>query len=142
MAQRLRLRALSTEGETQGWVRCMNPSPNDDLFRETVLKLGYVTPSQLERVYVIQSKIREVGIDETIGELLVKKGILSVQNHTNVLQKMGLGASPIPGMTLLEKIGQGGMGSVYKAIQTSFNRIVAIKILSETGTKDLLYVDR
>lgn len=37
----------------------------------------------------------------------------------------------IPGFEILEKIGQGGMASVWKARQLSLDRIVAIKILSE-----------
>jgi serine/threonine-protein kinase len=36
---------------------------------------------------------------------------------------------PIPGYQLLEKIGQGSMGIVYKARQLSMNRLVAIKVL-------------
>src|SRR5262249_10783825 len=35
----------------------------------------------------------------------------------------------IPGYQLLEKLGQGSMGTVYKARQLSMNRLVAIKIL-------------
>lgn len=39
----------------------------------------------------------------------------------------------IPGFTLLEPLGQGGMGVVYRARQDSPNREVAIKILSAPG---------
>jgi serine/threonine-protein kinase len=35
----------------------------------------------------------------------------------------------IPGYQLLEKLGQGSMGTVYKARQMSMNRLVAIKVL-------------
>jgi serine/threonine-protein kinase len=36
---------------------------------------------------------------------------------------------PIPGYQLLEKLGTGSMGTVYKARQLSMNRLVAVKIL-------------
>lgn len=42
----------------------------------------------------------------------------------------------IGGCTLIQKLGQGGMGSVYKANQLSMDRIVALKILSPEFTKD------
>src|SRR5205814_7551192 len=35
----------------------------------------------------------------------------------------------IPGYQLLEKLGKGSMGTVYKARQLSMNRLVAVKIL-------------
>jgi eukaryotic-like serine/threonine-protein kinase len=61
---------------------------------------------------------------------LVAAGFLT----TNQAERAGkeldtLLGQQIPGYQLLEKLGQGAMGTVYKARQMSMNRLVAIKVL-------------
>ncbi|MCZ7647759.1 MAG: protein kinase [Planctomycetota bacterium] len=46
------------------------------------------------------------------------------------------------GYQLLEKLGQGGMGAVYKARQLSMDRIVAVKILPPKFSRDPQFVER
>src|SRR5262245_32846072 len=43
---------------------------------------------------------------------------------------------------LIERIGQGGMGAVYKAIQPSLNKTVAIKVLPDAAAADAQLVAR
>ena len=52
-------------------------------------------------------------------------------------RKQGYSLPEINGFSVLEKIGQGGMGEVYKARQISLSRDVAIKIVRYDKIKDL-----
>ncbi|MAG57014.1 MAG: hypothetical protein CMJ83_12030 [Planctomycetes bacterium] len=54
----------------------------------------------------------------------------------------GLVGKTIGGYRILERIGRGGMGTVYKANQTSLNRTIALKILSPKIAQDPAFVAR
>src|SRR6185503_5428663 len=114
----------------------------DQTFGQTAVAMGYVTEAQVAECVRIQAAVRQMGLDEHLGDILTKKGYLTPQHHSSILKKLGVHTSPIPGYTIQGKIGQGGMGIVYKANQTSVNRAVAIKILSGNATKDKTYVAR
>jgi serine/threonine-protein kinase len=70
-----------------------------------------------------------VGGDALLGRL-VKGGFLTVNQAQRARQEITLLMEErIPGYQLLEKLGQGSMGTVYKARQLSMNRLVAVKVL-------------
>ncbi len=61
---------------------------------------------------------------------LVDGGLLTRGQARRTLQKLStLVGEEIPGYEMLEQLGQGAMGTVYKARQLSMNRLVAIKML-------------
>jgi serine/threonine-protein kinase len=68
---------------------------------------------------------------EAFLKRLVKAGSLTLNQARRALQELPmLLEEQIPGYELSEKLGQGAMGTVYKARQISVNRLVAIKLLN------------
>jgi serine/threonine-protein kinase len=74
---------------------------------------------------------------------LVKAGFLSPSQAKRTGQELGsMLNQQIPGYELLQKLGQGAMGTVYKARQLSMNRLVAVKVLPPRVASDPEYLER
>ncbi len=66
----------------------------------------------------------------------------SCQTENSVPKDAAISMGTLGGYELQKKIGEGGMGAVYEAIQTRLARKVAVKVLSHRFTEDELFLGR
>jgi serine/threonine protein kinase len=96
----------------------------------------------VSRGLMTNEEVKKHAPDGTLGaEGYLKKlssvGLLTkAQAERAQLDLTLLVGQQIPGYVMLEKLGQGAMGVVYKALQTRLNRHVAIKLLKGKKTND------
>jgi serine/threonine-protein kinase len=115
------------------------------LILERAITEGLLTPEQaLELGRLRHARKDNRGYAPPVEELAVEKGYLTeAQAHRLRAEQEGFDVSrEIGGYKLLEKIGAGTMGTVFKAKQLSLDRVVAIKILSPHLTRKEDYVER
>src|SRR5262249_12697878 len=80
---------------------------------------------------------------EAFLKTLVKGGFLTPSQARRAMQELpGVVNQPIPGYQLLEKLGQGATGVVFKARQLSMDRLVAVKILNAKLASNETYLAR
>ena len=109
---------------------------------ETVVKQledsGIVSPGKLENF--VPPKAQPKNADELIAELVK-------QNHLTKFQAAQVAAGKSKSLilgeyTILDKIGAGGMGQVFKALHRRMDRPVAIKMLPPAMMKDAAAIAR
>ena len=82
-------------------------------------------------------------VPPTFDELLVTNQVLTPNQLRRVKAMLAKsGKQQIPGYQLLDRLGSGAMGTVYKARQISLDRIVAIKVLNHEFTRSRSFVER
>jgi serine/threonine protein kinase len=84
--------------------------------------------------------------DLTVEEMLTRlaeAGLITKNQAQRLQSEMeALTRHHIPGYHLLEKLGKGSMGTVYKARQLSMNRLVAVKILKSKLAANEEFLER
>src|SRR5437773_1493879 len=109
---------------------------DEDRLAHALISRGLITTEELEEC----KAVAESGA-EALLEKLVKAGYLTATQATRILHERSLGQQ-IPGYKLLDKLGQGAMGTVFKARQLSMNRLVAVKVLSQRLAANPSYLER
>ncbi|MBI4833297.1 MAG: serine/threonine protein kinase [Planctomycetes bacterium] len=117
----------------------------DYSFGAVAVQLGYTTVERINECLRIQHKIKELGIEPMkLGEVMIDKGYLTEAQVKHIFRIQGLkgGHTTIAGYKIISEIGRGSMGSVYKALQISMDRVVAIKILAPQLAQNEKFVQR
>jgi len=100
-------------------------------FGQIALAQGLVTQAQLEAALAEQAG----GSRQRIGETLQRHGVLTLRQTVGVLRAQRdvrpAELPSIPGYFILDEIGRGACGRVYRAVHEGLGKVVAIKALNE-----------
>lgn len=111
-------------------------------FGKIVLSKGYASLSKVKAVIQHQRQLMLKGKKVRLGDLMVKLGVITSTQQEEILKLQNSVKSPIPGYEIMEKLGQGGMGAVYRGRQINMDRIVAIKTLNAQLSSQKSYVEK
>jgi serine/threonine-protein kinase len=117
-----------------------------DTFGNVAVELGLLTPEQLDEGLETKRAAGPAAESTPIGDFLINKGILDREQVHQVLleqqRRLVTAERRIGNYEIIEKVGAGGMGSVYRARDLRDGRICALKILPPSLAKDDSYVKR
>ncbi|MBI3270917.1 MAG: serine/threonine protein kinase [Planctomycetes bacterium] len=117
----------------------------DVSFGAIAIRLGLATSDQIAEAVKLQARAKALGgATRKLGEILVERRVLTEDDIKQIFRVQGLkgGHTQIAGYRLLHKIGHGSMGAVYKAIQCSMDRPVALKVLRPALAQNRKFVER
>jgi serine/threonine-protein kinase len=118
---------------------------DEERLAHALISRGLVTREEYQQCRVVDGAAAETGKTgpEALLVRLVKAGFLTTPQARRALQELTqLLKEQIPGYQLVEKLGQGSMGTVFKARQLSMNRLVAIKILQPRLAANQEFLER
>ena len=121
-----------------------NETNYDTVFGHMAIEQGLCTDAELRRS-LEELESRRLVNPMVLKDLMVDLGYITqtqaerLKKHISETKTV---AHQIPGYKILGKIGAGAMAVVYKAVQLSLNRTVAIKVLPKRFSENPEYVER
>ena len=116
---------------------------SDTEFARAAISLKLVTQDQANECLRLLAQLRQQGTKASIASVFVQKGYLDRAQVGSVLRALSQPRiSHIGQYKLIARVGQGGMGTVYKAKQESLDKIVAVKVLAPALARKSDFVER
>ncbi|RUL85850.1 serine/threonine protein kinase [Tautonia sociabilis] len=115
---------------------------------QTIIRRGLVTPEELEACKAHRARLASSGKEAPKGllEIMVAAKALTPGQAQRLIKEVGKETqqrkTEIPGYQILDRLGKGSMGIVYRARQTSVDRIVAVKVLLDVLAQNKEFVRR
>ncbi|MDR3632411.1 MAG: serine/threonine-protein kinase [Isosphaeraceae bacterium] len=118
-------------------------SLNEFNLEKSILRRGLATANEIELCKAHKAKLAGDS-SKSLLDIMVEARVLTKNQCTRLLREMGESTRKldIPGYQIIEKLGKGSMGIVYKARQTSVDRIVAVKILLDALAQNKEFIKR
>jgi formylglycine-generating enzyme required for sulfatase activity len=121
----------------------MSDLRKDTVIGDAAISKGWISKPQLEEVNRAAELVKQAGIDKSLADIMVEKGIITpVQAKTLEAAASDNPKQIIGGFELMDKLGEGGMGAVYKAKQLSMDRMVALKVLPQALAQNDEFIER
>jgi serine/threonine-protein kinase len=135
--------ASRTGGTNSGGTGAVGISSNlDTEVGRVVVETGLATRSEIDFCREQQKQSSDPN-QRSLADLLVENNFITVNQAKRIrLTVEERKSSQIPGYQLLGKLGKGAMATVYKAKQTSLDRIVAVKVLPRRSSENIEFVER
>ena len=119
---------------------------SDTLFIEMAVAKGYLDRANADEALNVQRATAEDGADRRLlREVIVEEAWMSAEQVGEVDSEIADGSvrtGKIKGYKLLAKIGQGGMGTVYRVEREETGEIVALKVLPARMAQREDFVER
>lgn len=109
---------------------------------QLAVKLNLITQAQLDECIKIAQQVSSAGLPKTVNQVLVEKNYITQGQINGVLQSLGKSLAEIGAYDVLSKLGEGGMGAVYKVRSKTTSKVFALKTLKRDLAKDQEYLDR
>ncbi len=118
---------------------------NDLNLEKSVIRRGLATPQEVEACKALRAKLASQASSKSLIDIMVEAKVLTRNQSIRLLKEVGtetVKKFEIPGYEIIDRLGKGSMGLVFKARQTSVDRIVAVKVLLDTLAQNKEFIKR
>ena len=112
---------------------------------KSIIRRGLATPQEVEACKALRTKLAAKDPSRSLIDIMIEAKVLTKSQSARLIKEVGTEVGKkfeIPGYEIIERLGKGSMGLVFKARQTSVDRIVAVKVLLDSLAQNKDFIKR